>query len=182
MQTHSTRPFPKHENTIYDNVSAGGLNHKLQHITKPSPTFSNEQLLIEHKIFLWEAQATDKCRLWVHSIVHNILAIDSVRLWGSLDEIEIFAYCEAVSKRLYASQFNAIVTNESSTNESSSIKGGIESRQQLVLQCIQNLSSVMARRSLLDKLYKKVWISYDHPSSQKIQTLLCIVWGNCSTR
>ncbi|KAJ3933664.1 MAG: hypothetical protein NXY57DRAFT_959757 [Lentinula lateritia] len=144
-----------HENTIYDNVSAGGLNHKLQHITKPSPTFSNEQLLIEHKIFLWEAQATDKCRLWVHSIVHNILAIDSVRLWGSLDEIEIFAYCEAVSKRLYASQFNAIVTNESSTNESSSIKGGIESRQQLVLQCIQNLSSVMARRSLLDKLYKK---------------------------
>ncbi|KAH7868744.1 uncharacterized protein C8R40DRAFT_1074619 [Lentinula edodes] len=147
---HSTRPFSKHENTIYDSVSPGGLNHKLQRMTKPPPTFSNEQLLIDHEIFLWEAQATDKCRLWVHSIVHNIIAIDSVRLWGSLDEIEIFAYCEAVSKRLYASQFNAIATNESST-----IKGGIKSQQQLVLQCIQNLSSVMARRSLLDKLYKK---------------------------
>ncbi|KAJ3884665.1 hypothetical protein GG344DRAFT_83681 [Lentinula edodes] len=139
-----------HENTIYDSVSPGGLNHKLQRMTKPPPTFSNEQLLIDHEIFLWEAQATDKCRLWVHNIVHNIIAIDSVRLWGSLDEIEIFAYCEAVSKRLYASQFNAIATNESST-----IKGGIKSQQQLVLQCIQNLSSVMARRSLLDKLYKK---------------------------
>ncbi|KAH7875774.1 uncharacterized protein C8R40DRAFT_1169902 [Lentinula edodes] len=121
-----------HKNTIYDSVSPGGLNHKLQRMTKPPPTFSNEQLLIDHEIFLWEAQATDKCRLWVHSIVQNIIAIDSVRLWGSLDEIEIFAYCEAVSKRLRYQVSTAAV-----------------------LQCIQNLSSVMARRSLLDKLYKK---------------------------
>ncbi|KAJ3854098.1 hypothetical protein EV368DRAFT_63573 [Lentinula lateritia] len=136
--TYSTRPFPKRENTIYDSVSPGGLNHKLQHITKPLPTFSTKQLLIEHKTFLWEAQATDKCRLWLRNIVHNIIAIDSVRLWGFLDEIEIFTYCEAVSKCLYASQFTAIVTNESST-----IKGGAKSQQQLVLQCIQNLSAVV---------------------------------------